>query len=308
MGKRMEYTPTDYFLMRIYRKNMSNNAARNLLRQNPWLKPVVPYEGMEDWKIFETYFAEFNIEQPPDYVSSVVLDKIKLYYAARNKSFELFAKYKKAQDDLRLANMHNDGSKSNNLVRADEAYGRHEIEVLRPATAAALEALRNSNNGTLGPRNMTTYGLAMQNNDRAAAAVGPFSPRHAAVAPAAAAAALPPNVRGAAAQPASFREILAARRAVVNRNDREAANARGVENLKRAAHMALPGARPLTPEEQYFLRAKLQLEHLGRPPTEEELAAEIKKVKRFNAMQLEKTKRRGGKSRKSRKNRKTRRT
>jgi hypothetical protein len=41
------------------------------------------------------------------------------------------------------------------------------------------------------------------------------------------------------------------------------------------------------------LRAKLQLEHLGRPPTDEELAAEIKKVKRFNAMQLEKTKRRG---------------
>ena len=281
---------------------MSNNAARNLLRQNPWLKPVVPYEGMDDWKIFETYFAEFNIEQPPDYVSSVVLDKIKLYYAARNKSFELFAKYKKAQDDLRLANMHNDGSKSNNLVRADEAYGRHEIEVLRPATNAAIEALRNSNNGTLGPRNMTTYGLAMQNNDRAAAAVGPFSPRRAAAPAAAAAAALPPNVRGAAAQPAnaaaaaqpaSFREILAARRAVVNENDREAANARAVENLKRAAHMALPGARPSTPEEQYFLRAKLQLEHLGRPPTDEELAAEIKKVKRFNAMQLEKTKRRG---------------
>ena len=43
-------------------------------------------------------------------------------------------------------------------------------------------------------------------------------------------------------------------------------------------------------------RALAQLKHLGRPPTDAELEAEVKKVQRFNAM----TKRKGGFNRKTR--------
>jgi hypothetical protein len=51
-------------------------------------------------------------------------------------------------------------------------------------------------------------------------------------------------------------------------------------------------------------RAEAQLSHLNRQPTESELAAELRKVQRFNSMMMSQT-RKGG--RKSRKNRKTRR-
>lgn len=53
-----------------------------------------------------------------------------------------------------------------------------------------------------------------------------------------------------------------------------------------------------------LVRAEGQLRHLNRQPTESELAAELRKVQRYNSM-MKTASRKGG--RKSRKNRKTRR-
>ena len=89
--------------------------------------------------------------------------------------------------------------------------------------------------------------------------------------------------------------IVGRARAAANRVKSKAANA-----TKSNPANAKKNNKPNSPE---LKRAKAQLAHLGREPTEAELAAELKKVQRFNAMM--KGSRKGG--RKSRKNRKTQR-
>lgn len=69
-----------------------------------------------------------------------------------------------------------------------------------------------------------------------------------------------------------------------------------------------PNLGELTPTREQLVRAKAQLAHLGREPTEAELAAELKKVQKFTALMKAKIKSTKQGGRKSRKNRRTRRT
>ena len=69
-----------------------------------------------------------------------------------------------------------------------------------------------------------------------------------------------------------------------------------------------PNLGELTPTRDQLVRAKAQLAHLGREPTEAELAAELKKVQKFSALMKGKIKSTKQGGRKSRKNRRTRRT
>ena len=97
--------------------------------------------------------------------------------------------------------------------------------------------------------------------------------------------------------------IVGRARAAANRVKSKAANAtksKAANATKSNPANAKKNNKPNSPE---LKRAKAQLAHLGREPTEAELAAELKKVQRFNAMM--KGSRKGG--RKSRKNRKTQR-
>ena len=252
----MEHTPTDYFLTRICRNIMSNNE------RNP-VQALTPYWEQYDSELFNNYCAENDDIEVPDYVSSAVIQKIKEYYEAKNLCFKAFLEYKKAKEAYRVVNRQNQEKSGEAHMLEDrtrEAFWRSQ-DNMGFANTAVRNAINASNEGTLGPRNIATSGLRMENRNRAEAAQGAFSPRRAAV--------------PAAAVPAA-----------------QAAVPSGISRA----------------DELQLVRAKAQLKHLGRPPTNAEVALELKKVQRFNAMQKGRKGGKSRKSRKSRKNRKTRRT
>lgn len=145
--------------------NNNNAFKRNYGGIYPGTSKIA-YLDLSDYELVNKFCErwEEDIGNVPDYVSSRVIPAIKESYRLQNLCVEAYLKNKDARETNKNLTIKENTQSS--LWQSQDAWVR--------SISGGIAAIKASNEGTLGKRNIATSGLVMQQKNHNGAAIGPF--------------------------------------------------------------------------------------------------------------------------------------